>query len=153
LLLAINANNTSTVFAVWEGARLIGAWRTATGARRTADGDGNYRGGVIASGINLSLQALALAAVKLPSVPIARTEKVIGTDTAACMQSGISWRYVGLVEGLVGRMKCEFAASMRVVSTGGLTPFFEGATDFIVETDPDLSLWGLNLIYLQNRGR
>ena len=84
---------------------------------------------MIAPGINLSLQALAMAAAKLPSVPIARTEKVIGTSTVACMQSGIFWGYIGLVEGLVGRIREERGEAMGVVATGGLAPLFDGATE------------------------
>ena len=69
---------------------------------------------MIAPGINLSLTALHMAAAKLPSVRISRTERVIGKDTVSCMQSGIYWGYVGLVEGLVGRIKAEFGAPMRI---------------------------------------
>jgi type III pantothenate kinase len=115
------------------------------------DANGNYRGGVIAPGINLSLQALALAAAKLPSVPIGRTKTVIGTSTVACMQSGIYWGYVGLIEGLVSRIKAEFGQPMSVVSTGGLAPLFDGATPAIDRSDPTLTLWGLKLIYDRNR--
>src|SRR5262249_23850620 len=64
------------------------------------DGDGNYSGGVIAPGINLSLQALEMAAAKLPHVAIERTEKIIGKSTVPAMQSGLFWGYVGLIEGL-----------------------------------------------------
>jgi type III pantothenate kinase len=117
------------------------------------DGDGNYCGGVIAPGINLSLAALHLAAAKLPSVPIGRTAHVIGKDTVSCMQSGIYWGYIGLVEGLVGRIKGEFGAAMRTIATGGLAPLFDGATDAIDKVDPDLSLWGLQLIYRRNTSR
>src|SRR3979490_816402 len=219
MLLAINANNTNTVFAIWEGADRKGSWRTATEGKRTADEyvvwldhllaleglsrgnvdgaviasvvpevnfnlltlgvhycrpdpvvvgekgvklgtkalvdrpeevgadrlvntvaahdrykgplivgafgtattlagvdqDGNYCGGVIAPGINLSLAALRLAAAKLPSIPIRRTERVIGKDTVSCMQSGIYWGYIGLVEGLVSRIKTEFGAARHPI--------------------------------------
>lgn len=255
MLLAINANNTNTVFAVWEGDRLQGSWRISTDLKRTADeyvvwldhvlglsglsrgaisatiiasvvpeanfnliklcqdycastplvvgeagvelgikalvdrpdevgadrlintiavhdrypgaaiivdfgtattfdvvdGDGNYRGGVIAPGINLSLHALEAAAAKLPAVPIQRTDTVIGTNTVACMQSGIFWGYVGLIEGLVGRIKEEFGAPMRVIATGGLAPLFENSTPVISQVDGTLTLWGLRLVYAQNR--
>src|SRR5205807_4227553 len=103
------------------------------------DGDGNYCGGVIAPGINLSLAALHMAAAKLPSIRIGRTERVIGKDTVSCMQSGIYWGYVGLVEGLVERIKAEFGAPMRVIATGGLAPLFAGATKVIEAVDPDLT--------------
>jgi type III pantothenate kinase len=256
MLLAINANNTNTVFALWDGDRLHGVWRIATEAKRTADeyvvwldhllglggltrgridgtiiasvvpdanfnlvkfctdycastplmvGEngielgmkalvdrpeevgadrlinsiavhdrypgaaivvdfgtattfdvvddaGNYRGGVIAPGINLSLHALEEAAAKLPAVMIGRTEKVIGTNTVACMQSGIYWGYVGLIEGIVTRIKAEFGAPMKVIATGGLAPLFENSTPLIEKVDGTLTLWGLRLVYARNRG-
>ena len=256
MLLAINANNTNTVFALWDGDKLLGAWRAATEAKRTADeyvvwldhllslagfnrgmisgtiiasvvpdanfnlvkfchdycasaplivgepgvalgmtamvdrpdevgadrlintiaahdrypgaaivvdlgtattfdvvdDDGNYRGGVIAPGINLSLQALEQAAAKLPSVAIRATAKVIGTNTVACMQSGIYWGYVGLMEGIITRITKEYGApKMRVIATGGLAPIFEQASPLIECTDGTLNLWGLRLVYERNR--
>jgi type III pantothenate kinase len=255
MLLAINANNTNTIFSVWDAERLKGAWRAATDAKRTADEyvvwldhllaleslsrrdidgavmasvvpeanfnlltlcrrycnseplvvgepgvvlgakalvdrpeevgadrlvntvaahdryetplivvdfgtattfdvvdrDGNYCGGVIAPGINLSLTALHMAAAKLPSVRIRRTDHVIGKDTVACMQSGLFWGYVGLVEGLVARIKQEYGEPMGVIATGGLAPLFDGAIAQIERTDPNLTLWGLRLVYERNR--
>ncbi len=257
MLLAINANNTNTVFAIWDGTSLRGSWRTATEGKRTADEyvvwfdhllaleglarsdingaviasvvpevnfnlvllcrkyckteplvvgdksvelgtralvdrpeevgadrlvntvaahdrytgplivvdfgtattldvvdeDGNYIGGVIAPGINLSVAALHMAAAKLPSIHIRRTQRVIGKDTVSCMQSGVFWGYIGLVEGLVERIKTEFGAPMRTIATGGLAPLFEGATEAIDKVDPDLTLWGLRLIYGLNSTR
>ena len=144
--------NTVAAHDRYKGPLIVVDFGTAT-TFDVVDGDGNYRGGVIAPGINLSLQALAMAAAKLPSVPIARTERVIGTSTVACMQSGIFWGYVGLVEGLVERIKREFGASMDVVSTGGLAPLFDGVTPIIDHIDPDLTLWGLLLIYQQNNNK
>ncbi|HKS89424.1 MAG TPA: type III pantothenate kinase [Stellaceae bacterium] len=257
MLLAINANNTNTAFAIWDDAALKGSWRIATDGRRTADEyvvwldhllqleglsraevdgaaiasvvpetnfnlltfgrrycnteplfvgepgvelgakalvarpeevgadrlcntvgahdrhqgplvvvdfgtttnfdvvdrEGNYCGGVIAPGINLSLTALHMAAAKLPSVRLSRTERVIGKDTVSCMQSGVYWGYVGLIEGLVGRIKAEFDPAMKVIGTGGLAPLFAGAIPAIDAIDPDVTLWGLRLIYCRNRPR
>jgi len=254
MLLAINANNTNTVFAVWDGDTLRGSWRASTDPKRTADeyvvwldhllvldklsrkqltgaiigsvvpeanfnlltlcrrychseplmvGEpgvdigaeslvdrqeevgadrlvntvaahdryqgplivvdfgtattfdvvdraGNYCGGAIAPGVNLSLTALHLAAAKLPSVRIRRTEHTIGKNTVDCMQSGIYWGYVGLVEGIVARIRREFGEPMRVIATGGLAPVFDGVTDAIERIDPDLTLWGLRIIYRRN---
>lgn len=116
------------------------------------DRDGNYCGGVIAPGINLSLKALEMAAAKLPHIAIRRPERVIGKSTVPAMQSGLFWGYVGLIEGLVSRIRAEFGEPMRVVATGGLSPFFAGATDVIEEIDPDLTLWGLRLIHQRNAG-
>lgn len=255
MLLAVNANNTNTVFSVWDGERLKGAWRAATDAKRTADEyvvwldhllaleglnrggitgsiigsvvpdanfnlvtlcrrycnsdplvvgepgvalgtkalverpeevgadrllntvaahdryetplvvvdfgtatnfdvvdrDGNYCGGVIAPGVTLSITALHMAAAKLPSVRLRRIDHVIGKDTVACMQSGVFWGYVGLVEGLVARIKKEFGSPMGVVATGGLAPLFDGAIPAIDSVDANLTLWGLRLVYERNR--
>jgi type III pantothenate kinase len=117
------------------------------------DRDGNYCGGVIAPGINLSLTALHMAAAKLPSVRLSRTERVIGKDTVSCMQSGVYWGYVGLIEGLVARIKAEFDAEMQVIGTGGLAPLFAGAIPAIGTIDPDVTLWGLRLIHGYNTRR
>ncbi len=254
MLLAINANNTNTVFAVYDGPALRGSWRASTDARRTADeyvvwltqlmafvgltpGDidgailssvvpatvfnlktlcrryfscdplvvgeeecrlgialavdepeavgadrilntiagrdryssplivvdlgtattfdvvdaaGNYCGGPIAPGINLSLHALEMAAAKLPHIALERPRRVIGRSTVECMQSGLYWGYVGLMEGLVARIRAEFGAPMGVVATGGLAPLFAGSTPVIEHVDPDLALWGLYLIHRLN---
>jgi type III pantothenate kinase len=144
--------NTVAAHDRYRGPLIVVDFGTAT-TLDVVDGDGNYRGGVIAPGINLSLTALHMAAAKLPSVRISRTERVIGTDTVSCMQSGIYWGYIGLVEGLVGRIKNEFGAAMQVIGTGGLAPLFAGATEAIDRADPDLTLWGLRLIYGYNSSR
>ena len=144
--------NTVAAHDRYRGPLIVVDFGTAT-TLDVVDGDGNYRGGVIAPGINLSLTALHMAAAKLPSVRISRTERVIGTDTVSCMQSGIYWGYVGLVEGLVARIKSEFGAAMQVIATGGLAPLFAGATEAIDRVDPDLTLWGLRLIYGYNSKR
>jgi type III pantothenate kinase len=257
MLLAINCNNTNTVFSVWDKGEMRGVWRTATEATRTADEyvvwleqlmtlsglarreidatiiasvvpeadfnllrlathyfnsaplivgepgvdlgckalvdrpeevgadrllntvaaadrhkpplivvdfgtattfdvvdrDGNYCGGVIAPGINLSLHALHMAAAKLPSVRIKRTERVIGKTTIPMMQSGIFWGYVGLIDGLVARIRKEWGEPMAVVATGGLASLFEGTTAAIETVDPTLTLWGLWLIHARNKGK
>ena len=117
------------------------------------DGEGNYFGGVIAPGINLSLDALHMAAAKLPRVAVQRPETVIGKRTVPAMMSGVYWGYVGLIEGLVARIKAEYGAPMQVVATGGLAPLFNEATDAIEHLDPDLTLRGLAEIYRRNRTR
>ncbi len=113
---------------------------------------GNYCGGVIAPGVNLSLEALHMAAAKLPRIGIERPSSVIGKATVPAMCSGVYWGYVGLIEGLVSRIKAEYGAPMRVVATGGLAPLFTDATDAIESSDPDLTLRGLMLTYRRNLG-
>ena len=116
------------------------------------DEDGAYAGGVIAPGVNLSLEALRQAAAKLPRVDIARTDKVIGKDTVSAMQSGIFWGYVGLIEGLCARIAAEHGRKMTVIATGGLSPLFSAATDIIEHADGDLTMRGLVTIFRNNRG-
>jgi type III pantothenate kinase len=114
---------------------------------------GNYSGGVIAPGINLSLRALDMAAAQLPRIGIRRPPTVVGRSTVPAMQSGIFWGYVGLVEGLVQRIKAERGEEMEVIATGGLAPVLAEATDIIDHVDPDLTLWGLRLIHRRNRNK
>ena len=121
------------------------------------DGKGNYCGGAIAPGINLSLEALHQAAAKLPRVAIARPKQVIGKSTVPAMQSGIFWGYLGLIEGLVERIRREFTeqggagADMKVIATGGLAPLFADASPLIHHSDVALTLNGLLSIYNRNR--
>jgi len=115
------------------------------------DADGNYAGGAIAPGINLSLEALHAHAAKLPRVAVERPARVIGTATVSAMQSGIYWGYVSLIEGMVARITNEYGAPMKVIATGGLSTMFSEATAVIEVTDPDLTLRGLFTIYQKNR--
>ncbi len=111
------------------------------------DAAGTYQGGVIAPGINLSLEALHAAAAKLPRVGVQKPQRVIGDGTVAAMQSGVFWGYVGLVEGLVARIRGEFAKPMQTIATGGLAPLFAGATEAIEKVDRSLTMTGLVHLY------
>lgn len=114
--------------------------------------DGGFEGGVIAPGINLSMQALHTAAAKLPRIAIQRPvrNRVVGTDTISAMQSGVFWGYIGLIEGLVGRIKAERGDHLTVVATGGVASLFEGATEMIDHFDSDLTIRGLLEIHRRN---
>jgi type III pantothenate kinase len=116
------------------------------------DGDGNYRGGVIAPGINLSLEALYMASAKLPLVEIAAPPRIIGKSTQGAMQSGIFWGYVSMIEGMVSRIRAEYGSDMKVVATGGLADLFAEKTAVIEHTDRALTIRGLIGIYHLNRG-
>lgn len=111
---------------------------------------GDYEGGVIAPGVNLSAEALHQAAAMLPRVAVARTEKVIGKDTVPAMQSGIYWGYVSLIEGLVARIKAEYGKPMEVIATGGLANLFHKQIAVIDHVDPDLTIRGLILVHARN---
>jgi type III pantothenate kinase len=114
------------------------------------DADGGYLGGVIAPGINLSIEALHKAAARLPRIGIGRPQAVIGRSTVPAMQSGIYWGYVGLIEGLVARIRGEFERPLKIVATGGLAPLFAEGTTVIDRIDPDLTLEGLRMLAERN---
>lgn len=114
---------------------------------------GNYCGGVLAPGPNLSMLALEMAAAQLPRVSIERPPSVVGRSTVPAMQSGVFWGYIGLIEGLVRRIREERDEAMGVVATGGLAPLFAKETDVIDKVDPELTLWGLHLIHQRNSNK
>jgi type III pantothenate kinase len=118
--------------------------------------DGAYIGGVIAPGINLSMDALNLAAARLPRIavePPAEGLGVIGKGTVHAMQSGVFWGYVGLIEGLVTRIRAELGTAAPVVATGGLASLFGRHATIIDTVDPDLTIKGLIRIHAHNRAR
>ena len=112
--------------------------------------DGGVEGCAIAPGINLSMQALHDAAAKLPRIAIQKPAHSIGKDTVEAMQSGVFWGYIGLIEGLVGRIKAEWGKPMLVIGTGGVASLFEGATTAIDHFDHDLTIRGMLEIHRRN---
>lgn len=114
------------------------------------DRDGAYLGGVIAPGINLSIEALHRAAARLPRIAIGRPQAVIGRSTVPAMQSGIYWGYVGMIEGLVARIQAEYGGGLKVIATGGLAPLLAEGTTVIQTIDADLTLEGLRLLAGRN---
>ncbi|MEP4886487.1 MAG: type III pantothenate kinase, partial [Alphaproteobacteria bacterium] len=114
------------------------------------DDAGNFRGGVIAPGINLSVEALYMAGALLPRINIEKPENVIGGATVPAMQSGIFWGYVSMIEGMIPRIAKEYGKPVTVLATGGLAPLFADVTDVIDATEPDLTLTGLREIARRN---
>ncbi|MEO6198542.1 MAG: type III pantothenate kinase [Sphingomicrobium sp.] len=112
-------------------------------------GDGAYKGGIIAPGINLSLDALVDAAAKLPriAIEVPKDDTVIGRTTERQMLSGIYWGYVAMLEGLVERMKREIGAATTVVATGGLATLFDTHTAVFDAIEPDLTIQGLSRLH------
>lgn len=113
------------------------------------DFGGAYKGGIIAPGINLSLDALVSAAAKLPRIAIEAPENmsVIGTTTESQMHIGVFWGYVAMIEGLVERTRAEIGRPAKVVSTGGLATLFDAHTDVFDVIEPDLTIQGLAMLY------
>ncbi len=114
------------------------------------DEDGGYLGGAICPGINLSLNALVEAAAKLPRIAIGKPKQAIGKNTKDAMQSGIYWGYVGLIEGVLSRIRGEFGKPLQVIVTGGLANFFADAIPDLYAVNKDLTLLGLSKLYLKN---
>jgi len=108
---------------------------------------GEYLGGVICPGPQISADALFQRAARLPRVDLKKPARVIGTNTVASMQSGLYWGYVDMVVGLVRRMKVELGGEAIVVATGGLASVVAPETDLIEHVDPDLTLRGLRLVW------
>lgn len=110
---------------------------------------GAYKGGIIAPGINLSLDALVNAAAKLPRIAIEAplTDSVIGLNTVDQMHIGIFWGYIAMIEGLVARMKREVGRPVKVIATGGLAILFERHTDAFDMIEPDLTIQGLAMLW------
>jgi type III pantothenate kinase len=141
--------NTVAAHDRYKGDLIVVDFGTATTFDIVA-ANGDYEGGVIAPGVNLSAQALHQAAAMLPRVAIGRTQSVIGKDTVPAMQSGLYWGYISLVEGLVARIKEEYGKPMTVIGTGGLANLFFKQTPVIEHLDPDLTIRGLILIHARN---
>jgi len=117
-------------------------------------GDGSYNGGIIAPGVNLSLEALYLAAARLPRItlkPLSNEKSIIGKNTINAMESGIYWGYVSMIEGLINKIKLlnEYK-SYKVIATGGLSDLFKNSLPCIDYIKEDLTLIGLVNLYLNN---
>ncbi|MEM1131779.1 MAG: type III pantothenate kinase [Pseudomonadota bacterium] len=114
------------------------------------DYTGAYKGGIIAPGINLSLDALVNAAAKLPRIAIEAPESsngnVLGRNTEDQMHIGVFWGYVALMEGLITRMKAQIGRPAKVIATGGLAVLFDEHTDIFDSIEPDLTMYGLALL-------
>ncbi len=141
--------NSIGAFQKFGGNLVIVDFGTAT-TFDVIDTDGAYAGGIIAPGVNLSLKALCEAAAALPFIDVSKPKAIIGTNTVDCMQSGIFWGYVSLIEGLIMRIKNEKSNNLKTIATGGLAPLFSKETNIFEEVDLNLTLNGLMNIYEYN---
>ena len=142
--------NTAGAFDRHGGDLIVVDFGTATTFDVVAT-DGAYVGGVIAPGVNLSLEALHQAAAALPHVDVTRPQGVIGTNTVACMQSGVYWGYVGVVREIAARIKAEYDRPMTVIGTGGLAPLFQDSNGLFDRVEDDLTMHGLTVIHHYNK--
>ncbi len=142
--------NSAGAFSRHGGNLIVVDFGTATTFDVVAE-DGAYVGGVIAPGVNLSLEALHRAAAALPHVDISRPQAVIGTNTVACMQSGVFWGYVGLIKEICARIRDEYDAPMKIIGTGGLARLFEQVDNLFDVIEDDLTMHGLTVINDYNK--
>ncbi len=142
--------NTAGAFDRHGGNLIVVDFGTATTFDVCAE-DGAYVGGVIAPGVNLSLEALHMAAAALPHVDISKPATVIGTNTVACMQSGVFWGYIGLVREISTRIRAEYGQPMKIIGTGGLAPLFATGDVLFDQIEDDLTMHGLTVIHRFNK--
>lgn len=149
---ADRAVNVIAAHALHEGDLIIIDFGTAT-TFDVADYQGAYKGGIIAPGINLSLDALVSAAAKLPRIAIEapRNNSVVGTNTEDQMHIGVYWGYIAMIEGLVDRTRAEIGRPAKVISTGGLAALFDQHTDVFDAIEPDLTIQGLWMLYERSK--
>lgn len=144
--------NAVAAHRIYGGPAIVVDFGTATTFDVVSEA-GEYRGGVIAPGLTISSEALFSRAARLPRVDIRRPSSVIGSNTVANMQSGIYFGYLGLVDGILRRMKMELPELKRVVATGGLAAVLFEDSEMMDEIDDELTLKGLKLIWDLNDGQ
>ena len=144
---ADRALNAIAAQAKYQGDKIVIDFGTAT-TFDVVDFSGAYKGGIIAPGINLSLDALVQAAAKLPRIAIAAPQdhSVVGRTTETQMLIGVYWGYVAMIEGLVARLKDEIGRPVTVIATGGLAILFDKHTEVFDAIEPDLTIQGLSLL-------
>ncbi len=144
---ADRALNAIAAHEKYDGDLIVIDFGTAT-TFDAIDFNGAYKGGIIAPGINLSLDALVGNTAKLPRIAIEKphSDSVIGRNTEDQMLIGVFWGYVAMIEGLVARMRQEIGRPVRVVATGGLALLFDEHTDLFDAVDSDLTLDGLAIL-------
>jgi type III pantothenate kinase len=151
---ADRACNATAAHAGHPGEKIVISFGTATTVDHVS-ASGAYRGGIIAPGINLSLDALVAAAAKLPRIAIEApaTDSVIGRTTESQMLIGIYWGYVAMIEGLIARMRAQIGGDVKVIATGGLAVLFQQHAHLFDAVDGDLTLRGLAILYARRDGR
>lgn len=147
--------NTLAAHRIYETACVVVDFGTSTNID-VVSARGEFLGGALAPGIEISMEALATRAAALRTVELVRPRSVIGKNTVECLQSGVIFGFAGQVDGLVHRIVEEMgpkAGPVTVLATGGLAPLMVGESATITEFVPDLTLLGLRLTYLRNMPR
>lgn len=151
--LEVGADRIVNAVATWHlygGPAIIVDFGTAT-TFDVLSGDAEYRGGIIAPGLEIAAESLFGRAARLPRVDLRKPAQLIGTNTVASLQSGLFYGYVGLVEGILRRLIDEIGEVKTVVATGGAAPLLAKESGLIDRIDPDLTLRGLKILHDRNR--
>jgi type III pantothenate kinase len=146
---ADRALNAIAAHAKYEGDLIIVDFGTAT-TFDAISAKGEYLGGVICPGPQISADALFQRAARLPRIEVRKPDRIIGTNTVGSMQSGLFWGYVDMVDGLVRRMRTELGGNVAVVATGGLAESVAPETTVVEHVDPELTLRGLRIVWDRN---
>jgi type III pantothenate kinase len=141
--------NAVAAYAKWHCGMIVVDFGTAT-TFDVISAAGEYQGGAIAPGIGISAEALFARASKLPRVEFSRPPQVVAKNTVNSMRAGIFYGYVGLVEGIVTRIRQEVGLPLKVIATGGLAASIAEATEMIESVEPFLTLEGLRILYQRN---
>jgi type III pantothenate kinase len=142
--------NAVAAFEKYGGPCIIVDFGTATTFDAISE-RGEYLGGIICPGIQISADALFQRAARLYRVEIKRPERVVGTNPTASMQSGLFYGNVAMVDGVIEAMLPELGGKVRAIATGGLAPLIMAGSRLIDSVDSDLTLEGLRLIFERNR--
>lgn len=142
--------NAAATYQLYGGPAIVIDFGTAT-TFDVISKEGDYLGGVIAPGMEIAAEALFMRAAKLPRVELVPPKQAIGKNTVGAMQSGIIFGYVGLVEGMIARLRQELGKETRIIATGGYAAVISTQTSLIEVVNPHLTLIGLHLIHKLNR--
>lgn len=138
--------NCIGAYAKYGGPTIVVDFGTATNFD-VISSKGEFLGGAIAPGLNISAEALFARAARLPRVEIRKPAKIIGTNTTDNLQIGLFWGHIALVDGILARMITELGSETKCIATGGLAHILSGDSRYITEVDETLTLDGLRRVY------
>jgi len=143
--------NALAAFHLYGGPAIVVDFGTSTNFDVVSE-RGEFLGGALAPGVEISIDALAARGAQLRKVEIVRPRSVIGKNTVECLQSGILYGFAGQIDGILERMIKELGGSVKVIATGGLAPLIIAESSLVDVHDPWLTLVGLRLVYEKNSG-
>lgn len=142
--------NTLAAHTLFGGPAIVVDFGTSTNFDAVS-ARGEFLGGVLAPGIEISVEALAARAAQLRKVELVKPPRVIGKNTVECLQSGVVYGFAGQVDGIVERMTAELGSVTAVIATGGLAPVVVGECRTITHHEPMITLIGLRMVFERNQ--